>query len=600
MDKKLINILKRVQKPARYVGGEIGMPVFNSETRVKYCLCFPDVYEVGMSNIGTKILYHMLNDRKGYSCERCYAPWEDMGRELKKENYPLFSLETKTPLSKFDILGFSFGYELSYSTFLYMLDLAQIPFKAEDRGEKYPLVYGGGLCMSNPEPLADFLDFAVIGDGEDITIKIVDTITKAKLNKLSKSAILDELAKLDGVYVPSRVDVDFDKNGEISKLKGPIVKRQIIRDLDRAYYPTKIMVSNEEAVFERASIEIMRGCTRGCRFCQAGFLYRPVRERRVQTLVSQATAQIYNSGFDEMGLSSLSTGDYSKLPELLSFLNPLCAEKKIKLSLPSLRLDSFKGDMVSLSGGNSLTFAPEAGTQRLRDIINKNITDEDIDSALISAYKSGYSSVKFYFMIGLPFETANDLMGIVEIVKRAKKLYKEHKQSNKPLRISVSAATFIPKAFTPFQWCSFVGVKEAEKRQQFLSYAFKEQGVKFSFHNPKSSEVEAILSRGDRRLGDALLNAYQNGAVFDSWAELFNSDIYDKAFEECDINTDWYLSIKDKKEKLPWDLIDTGISKEFFKLEYERAKDANITKDCRNGCNGCGLTKMGVCKYGNN
>lgn len=598
MDKKLENILKRVEKPARYVGGEIGMPPVSVETRVKYCLCFPDVYEVGMSNVGTKILYHMLNDRKGYSCERCYAPWGDMGEELKKENYPLFSLETKTPLKDFDLLGFSFGYELSYTTFLYMLDLAQIPFKAKERGEDYPLIYGGGLCMSNPEPLADFLDFAVVGDGEEITIKIIDVVMKAKLSKLKKSEVLKLLSEIDGVYVPSFVDVSFDKDLKLKEIEGKKVRRQIVKDLDRAYFPTKLMIPNEQAVFDRAVIEIMRGCTRGCRFCQAGFLYRPVRERRVQTLVSQATAQIYSCGFDELGVSSLSTGDYSKLPELMSFLEPLCSEKKVKLSLPSLRLDSFNGDMVGLTGGKSLTFAPEAGTQRLRDVINKNITDEDINSALISSFEAGYNSIKFYFMIGLPFETAEDLMGIVEIVKRAKELYKKHKKANKPLSISVSAATFIPKPFTPFQWCSFIGVNEADKRQTFLKIALKKIGVKFSFHDPKSSETEAILSRGDRRLGSVLIEAYKNGANFDSWSELFNSEAYDKAFESVGLDRNLYLSKKNVKDILPWNLVDSGIDVSFLEKEYEKAKIAGVTKDCRAGCNGCGLTRLGVCKYG--
>lgn len=600
MDKKLSAILKKVEKPSRYVGGELCMPVIDDNVRVRYCLCVPEVYEDAFKHVEAKVIYHMLNDRKGYSCERCYAPYLDMGRELKKEKYPLYSLETKTPLSKFNVLNFNFHYELTYTTFLYMLNLAGIPLESKNRGEEYPLIYGSGICMCNPEPIADFLDFAVVGDVEDVTIKIIETIMRAKVAKLTKEETLKQLSLIEGVYVPKYVDIDYSSKGEIKEVKGNVVKRQIVRDLDRVYFPTKLILSNVKTKYDCGVIEIMKGASSSARYYQQGFLSRPIRERRVQSLVSQATAQIYNSGENRIMLSSLTIGDYSKIQELNRLLLPLCENKNVNLGLPKFDITKVKNDLVGLEDENTLAFTIEAGSQRLRNIINKNISTEDIINAFRISFEAGYNNINLYFMIGLPYENSQDLLSIIDIVLKAREIYEEINKTIKNLKINVCISSFIPKPFTPFQWSAFVGTEELKKRQLFLSVAFNKLNINYIFYNAESSEIEAMLSRGDRRLGVVLKDAFFGGAIFDKNPKLFNANAYYNALEKNNIDINLYLNKKDLKEVLPWSLIDAGIAENYLKNEYELAKDGVITQDCKKGCSNCGLVKWGMCNYGRN
>ena len=559
----LSKLLKSVEKPSRYTGGEYNSPAFKPAAALNYLLCFPDVYEVAMSNLGIKILQGVLNRRADTNCERCFAPWIDMGALLKKEGVPLFSLETRRAAKEFDIMGFSLQYELSYTNVLYMLDLAGIPFLRKDRTKgNFPILMAGGPCAVNPLPLEDIFDIFVIGDGEELIDKLAALYIEAP------SVFLKKAAELQGVYVPSI----HKQNGGRQK-----VKRAVIPDLNKAYFPTEILVPNIEAVHDRAVVEIFRGCGRGCRFCQAGYIYRPVRNRSVELCKSLAQETIAKTGFDEVTLSSLSSGDYPHLQQLVKELQPMLKESRVNLALPSQRLDSFESDLelgAKKSGG--LTFAPEAGTQRLRDVIRKNITDAHIDGAVTAAYRAGFSTIKLYFMLGLPTETDADIQGIAETCRRIKRLYGANAGVKRRLNLSVSCSVFIPKPFTPFQWEGQIAPDEARRRQQFLKDELRKIGVSFHYHDMAVSRLEAAFSRGDERLNRVLIKAYEGGCKFDGWTELFMYENWLKAFENAGVEIEDFLKAANPAEPLPWEFIDIGVSRDLLLREKEQAYSINV------------------------
>ena len=592
-------ILPTVQKPARYTGGEWGeIKKDLSDIRVRVAFCFPDTYEIGMSNVGMRILYGVMNEMDGVWCERVFAPWADMEAAMRQHSLPLWALESQSPVRDFDLIAFTIGYEMAYSNILNMLDLAGVPLYSRDRHDLKNIVFAGGVCAFNPEPLADFIDFFSLGEGEDITVEIVALYDRAKAEGWSKDAFLHEVSKIPGVYVPSFYRHEYNPDGTLSAIvpledAPKVVTKRIIEDLDNAYYPTKMIVPSTEIVHDRANLEAFRGCIRGCRFCQAGFSCRPVRKKSPEVLYRQAVEMLEDSGNNEITISSLSTSDYRGLKELTDQLIPYCADQKINLSVPSLRADNFSRELMEklqTVRKSGLTFAPEAGTQRLRDVINKNLTEEEILNTCAQAFAGGWNNVKLYFMLGLPTETDEDVLGIAELVYKVIQTWKANASNKKRgLRVHVATAYFVPKPHTPFQWEKQVTPQEYLRRCKLQKSHFYSKSIEYDYHSPDLSRLEAVFARGDRRLGPVIETAVRSGARLDGWDEYFNYAKWYDAFRQCGINEDFYtIRGYGEDELLPWDTIDVGVSKKFLKLERKRAYEERVTPDCRHGCAGCG------------
>ncbi len=603
MTEMLKRILPTVQKPSRYTGGEFNeIQKDIAKTRVHIAFCFPDTYEIGMSNIGMRILYGVMNKMDGVWCERVFYPWGDMEEAMRQHNLPLWSLESKTAVKDFDMIAFTIGYEMCYTNIINMLLLAGVPLHAKDRHSLNNMVFAGGVCTFNPEPLADFVDFFSIGEGEEITPQIVALYDKAKAEDWTKSQFLKEVAKIPGIYVPSFYQHTYNEDGTLASVTAaedaPVkVTKRIVADLDSAYYPTKTIVPSTEIVHDRANLEVFRGCIRGCRFCQAGFSCRPVRKKSAEVLFRQAVETLEDSGHNEITLASLSTSDYRQLPELMDLLIPYCEENKVSLSVPSLRADNFTNELMHKLRSlrkSGLTFAPEAGTQRLRDVINKNLTEEEILSGCANAFAGGWSNVKLYFMLGLPTETDEDVLGIAELVYKIINLWKE-KATNKKrgLRIHVATAFFVPKPHKPFQWEKQITPEEYLRRCKLLKDHFYSKSIEYNYHTPQISRLEAVVARGDRRLGAVLEAAAKGGARLDGWDEYFRYDIWLDAFKKCGIDPNFYTTRGFSEEEiLPWDVIDVGVSKRFLQQERKRAYAGTTTPDCRHQCSGCGANRL--------
>ena len=599
MTELIQRILPTVQKPARYTGGEFNeIKKDLADVSVRVAFCFPDTYEIGMSNVGMRILYGVMNEMDGVWCERVFAPWGDMEKAMRENSLPLWALESQDPVKDFDMVAFTIGYEMAYSNILNMMNLAGIPLHAKDRHGLKNIVFAGGVCTFNPEPLADFFDFFSLGEGEDSTVEIVSLYDRAKAEAWTKEAFLTEVAKIPGVYVPSLYRHEYKEDGTLAAIV-PLngaprkITKRIIEDLDNAYWPTKMIVPSTEIVHDRANLEVFRGCIRGCRFCQAGFSCRPVRKKSPEVLYRQAVETMEDSGHNEVTLSSLSTSDYRGLKELTDALIPYCAENRINLSVPSLRADNFSRELMEklqTVRKSGLTFAPEAGTQRLRDVINKNLTEDEILNTCAQAFEGGWNNVKLYFMLGLPTETDEDVLGIAELVYKVIQAWKEHATNKKRgLRVHVATAYFVPKPHTPFQWEKQITPDEYLRRCRLLKSHFYSKSIEYDYHAPDLSRLEAVFARGDRRLGPVIEEAVKNGARLDGWDEYFNYSCWFDALNTCGIDADFYTTRGySEDEVLPWDTIDVGVSKKFLKRERKRAYEGVVTPDCREGCAGCG------------